>query len=208
MAASRDLDPASDPLPGNLSHVGVVQAPGRPGPKSERPRILVSLSTIFYAGQAKALQNVLDALAGSPGAKRIDAEVIVTTGDTIDPLGLRAGAGVEVQRHLPHDQVMPTLSLVISHGGHGTVMRALCHDVPVIVLPMHPMLDHQMIGESIAARGAGLVLPRQTSPVDIAAAVEQLLGDPLYRTAAAGLGARLRSQPGQVHAADLIEDLL
>ena len=78
-----------------------------------------------------------------------------------------------MQRYLPHDEVMPSMSLVISHGGHSTVMRALCHDVPVLVLPMHPMLDHKMIGESIAAKGAGLVLPRDTKPVDIAAAIGQ-----------------------------------
>jgi UDP:flavonoid glycosyltransferase YjiC (YdhE family) len=208
VTASRDLDPASDPLPVNLSHTGVVQAPVRPRSKTERPQILVSLSTIFYGGQAEALQNVLDALAGSHGPQRIDADVIVTMGDTIDPLSLRTGAHVEVQRHLPHDEVMPSISLVVSHGGHGTVMRALCHDVPVLVLPMHPMLDHQMIGESIAAVGAGRVLPRETNPVEIATAVGQLLGDPRYRVAAADLGAQLRSQPGQEQAADMIEDLL
>ena len=208
VAASRDLDPASDPLPANVSHIGVVQAPVRSGPKTEPPRILVSLSTIFYPGQAETLQAVLDALAGPDGSERIDADVIVTTGDTIDPLSLRAGPRVDVQRYLPHDEVMPSVSLVISHGGHSTVMRALCHDVPVLVLPMHPMLDHQMIGESIAAKGAGLVLPRDSKPVDIAAAIGQLLQDPRYRAAAADLGARLRSQPGQEKAADLIEDLL
>jgi UDP:flavonoid glycosyltransferase YjiC (YdhE family) len=100
------------------------------------------------------------------------------------------------------------LSLVISHGGHSTVMRALCHDVPVLVLPSHPMLDQKMIGESIAAKGAGLVLPRDTEPVDIAAAIGRLLHDPRFRAAAADLGARLRSQPGQERAADIIEDLL
>jgi len=208
VAASRDLDPASDPLPGNVTHVGVVQAPVRPGPKTEPPRILVSLSTLFYPGQAETLQAVLDALAGPDGSKRIDADVMVTTGDTIDPLSLRAGPNVNVQRYLPHDEVMPSMSLVISHGGHSTVMRALCHDVPVLVLPMHPMLDHKMIGESIAAKGAGLVLPRDTKPVDIAAAISRLLHDPRYRAAAAALGARLRSQPGQERAADIIEDLL
>ena len=208
VATSRDLDPASDPLPGNVTHVGVVQAPVRAGPKPDPPRILVSLSTIFYGGQAETLQAVLDAVAGPDGSKRIDADVMVTTGDTIDPLSLRAGPNVNVQRYLPHDEVMPSMSLVISHGGHSTVMRALCHDVPVLVLPMHPMLDHKMIGESIAAKGAGLVLPRDAKLGDIAAAIGRLLHDPRYRRAAADLGARLRSQPGQERAADIIEDLL
>ena len=208
VAASSDLDPASDPLPANISHIGVVQAPVRSGPKTEPPRILVPLSTIFYARASRNPAAVLDALAGPEGSERIDADVIVTTGDTIDPLSLRAGPRVDVQRYLPHDEVMPSVSLVISHGGHSTVMRALCHDVPVLVLPMHAMLDHKMIGESIAGKEAGLVLPRDSKPIDIAAAIGQLLQDPRYRTAAADLGAQLRSQPGQEKAADMIEDLL
>jgi UDP:flavonoid glycosyltransferase YjiC (YdhE family) len=70
------------------------------------------------------------------------------------------------------------------------------------------MLDHQMIGASIAARGAGLVLPRETEPADIAAVVRRLLQEPSYHIAAANLGARLRSRAGQHKAADTIEELL
>ena len=208
VATSRDLDPAPDPLPANLTHVGVVHAPIRPGTKTEPPRILVSLSTIFYGGQAETLQRVLDALAGPDGSKPIDADVVVTTGDSIDPLSLRAGPNTEMHRYLPHDKVLPSVSLVISHGGHSTVMRTLCHGVPLLVLPMHPMLDHQMIGASIAAQGAGLMLPRDTTPADTAAAIRRLLQDPRYQAAAADLGSRLRSQPGQQRAANIVEELL
>ena len=208
VATSRDLDPAPDPLPGNLTYVGVVQAPIQQGTKAEPPRILVSLSTIFYGGQAETLQRVLDALAGPDGSTRVDADVLVTTGDSIDPLSLRAAPNMEVHRYLPHNEVLPSVSLVISHGGHSTVMRALAHGVPMLVLPMHPMLDHKMIGASIAAQGAGLMLPRDTKPADIAAAVRRLLHDPSYQTAAADLGSRIRSQPGQQSAADIVEELL
>ena len=78
VATSRDLDPAPDPLPGNLTYVGVVQAPIQPGPKTEPPRILVSLSTIFYGGQAETLQRVLDALAG---LRRLDTSRCRCPGD-------------------------------------------------------------------------------------------------------------------------------
>jgi UDP:flavonoid glycosyltransferase YjiC (YdhE family) len=208
VATSRVLDPAPDPLPANVSHVGVVQAPIRPGTKAEPPRILVSLSTIFYDGQAEKMQRVLDALAGPDGSQPIAAEVLVTTGDSIDPLSLRAAPNMELHQYLPHDEVLPSVSLVISHGGHSTVMRALGHGVPVLVLPVHPMLDHQMIGTSVAEQGAGVLLPSDAKPADIAAAVTRLLQDPRYQAAAADLGVRLRSQPGQQRAADLVEELL
>jgi UDP:flavonoid glycosyltransferase YjiC (YdhE family) len=73
---------------------------------------------------------------------------------------------------------------------------------------VHPMLDHQMIGASVAQQGAGLLLPSNATPAEIAAAVARLLQDPRHQTAAADLGARLRSQPGQQRAADLVEELL
>jgi hypothetical protein len=110
-------------------------------------------------GQAETLPAVLDALVGPDGSKPIEADVIVTTGHTIDPLSLRAGPNVDVQRHLPHDEVMPATSLVISHDDHSTVMRAICHDVLVLVLPMHPMLDHKMIGPASLTATSPAVVP-------------------------------------------------
>jgi len=31
---------------------------------------------------------------------------------------------------------MPEVSLVVGHGGHGTTMQALAHDLPVLLMPM------------------------------------------------------------------------
>ena len=198
----RELDPAADPLPINVRHVGVVQPQVVPASVPDRPRILVSLSTIYYAGQLAVLQAVLDALA------RVDADVVVTTGDSIDPAALRAAPHVVVRRFVPHDEVMRSASMLVGHGGHSTTMRALAHDLPVLVLPLHPMLDHAMIGQSVADRGAGLVVRRSASPGQFTEAVLTIVNEPRYRAAAAHIGARLRANPGQTAAADLLESLL
>ena len=47
----------------------------------------------------------------------------------------------------------PTVSMVIGHGGHATTMAALAHDLPVLVMPMHPMLDQKMVGQSLVDAG-------------------------------------------------------
>ena len=39
---------------------------------------------------------------------------------------------------MPHAELMPGVSVFVGHGGHGSAMTALAHDVPVVVLPLDP----------------------------------------------------------------------
>ena len=103
---------------------------------------------------------------------------------------------------------MPSASLVVGHGGHSTTMRALAHGVPLLILPMHNVLDQPMIGKAVAGARAGLVLSKTASGAEIRSAVRSLLQDPSYRHAAEAIGARLRSRNGAIAAADEVEGLL
>ncbi len=220
VAADRALDPARDKdLPASLHHVGVVQsrplhfdsapdAPDAPGAPPEHvagdaaPAVLVSLSTTYFPGQDQSLQSILDALAGLP------VRGIVTTGAAVDPGQLRAPANVEVHRYRDHGDVMPAVDLVIGHGGHATTMRALSHDLPLLVMPMHPMLDQKMIGQSVERQGAAKLLRKTASAEQIRDTVRQLLEPGPHRHAAALIGARLRKNSGAVAAADRLSTLL
>jgi UDP:flavonoid glycosyltransferase YjiC (YdhE family) len=133
--------------------------------------------------------------------------VIVTTG-AVAPEALRLPANVELHRYVPHDQIMPSVSLVIGHGGHSTTVRALAHGIPLLILPIHRALDQAMVGEAVASVGAGRVLSKTSSPGEIRSAVWSLLEDPSYRRAAEAVGARLRSRNGAIAAADELETLL
>jgi UDP:flavonoid glycosyltransferase YjiC (YdhE family) len=103
---------------------------------------------------------------------------------------------------------MPSVSLVVGHGGHSTTMRALAHGIPLLILPMHRVVDQLMVGKAVAAAGAGLILPKTASADEIRSAVCSLLEDPSYRHAAQAIGARLRSRDGAIAAADELEGLL
>lgn len=197
------LDPgAAGSPPTNLTFVGpVVEDPLRPTTFRE-PTVLVSLSTFHYRGMTAMLQRIVDATA------QLDARVIVTTGPVIDPAVLRAHGRAEVHRYVPHAELMPEATVVVSHGGHATAMRALAHDLPVLVIPLDPMLDHTMVGKAVQRAGAGRVL-RRTAPGDaIADTVGELLTDGPHRTAAAELGAQIRAGQGAARAADELEKLL
>lgn len=166
------------------------------------PAVLVSLSTYRFAGMTECVQRIMDATAG------LDARVVVTTGPVVDPHDLRPSANHEVHRYVPHDDLMPQMSLVIGHGGHATTMRALAHDVPLIVMPMHPLLDQRLVGRSVVDAGAGRMVKKKVSPGRLRPVVEELLGDGPHRDAAARLGARIRDARGAATAADRVLGLV
>jgi len=203
VATDSALDPAARrKLPANVRYTGVVHTPVKAStPEKDKPLVLVSLSTIFFEGQEATLQAVLDALEGLP------IRGIVTTG-AVPPGALRIPANVEAHEYVPHDEIMPSASLIVGHGGHSTTMRALAHGVPLLILPMHRILDQLMVGKAVAAAGAGRVLPKTASADEIRTAVQSLLQDASYRRVAEVTGARLRSRNGAIAAADELEGLL
>jgi UDP:flavonoid glycosyltransferase YjiC (YdhE family) len=203
VATLPSLDPTYDAGdPGNRVWTGPFVASTMPKDWSEQePHVLVSLSTFAYAGMAQAMQRLLDAVGG------LGVRATVTTGPVLDPADLRAPGNAEVHRFVPHDDLMPAASLLVGHGGHATTMRALAHDLPVLVVPMHPMLDQPMVGRQVQAAGAGRLLRKKASVEQLRAAIGELVADGPHRAAAARLGAEIRSSGGVDRAVELLEQL-
>ena len=205
VATLRSLDPdGRKTLPSIIRFTGPVwQGTPRPAQQTDgEPRVLVSLSSLFFPGQERVLQNALDALSGMP------VRAVVTTGAGVSAGNLRVPANAELHSYLSHADVLPTVSLVVGHGGHATTMAALSRDVPIIVLPMARFMDQFKIGQALEKAGAGRLLPKRSSPARIRQAIEQVLGDDRYRLAASRLGAEIRQQDGASVAADAIAEVL
>jgi len=187
MATSAAFDFAPDTLPPGVQYVGPqldepawaealdadLQGPGK------RPRVVVGFSTTFQ-NHAAVLQRVVDALSDLP------VEGVVTLGETIRAGEVTAAANVCVLRSAPHDLLMRDAAVVVTHGGHGTVCRALAHGKPMLVIP-HGR-DQNDNAVRVTARSAGLALPPTASTAEIRAALARLLDDPTFARAAAGLG--------------------
>lgn len=195
-----ELDPVAHP-PANLRRTGPV-VDVAPREDVDRPRILVSLSTFGFAGMTDTLQKIVDATRG------LGADVVVTTGPVIDPGDITAPTGVEVHRFVPHVELMPRASLLVGHGGHGSTMQALAHDLPVLVVPMDRMADQPTVGRSLVEAGAGRVASRKDSVEVLRAAMADLLADGPHRAAAARLGVAVRRLPGAALGADAVEGLV
>lgn len=158
--------------------------------------VLVSLSGINLPGQLAVMQRAIDAVA------HLGLPLIVTTGPAIDPQNLRVPRDAQVHVYMPHAEAMRHARLVIGHGGHGTTMTALAHDLPVVALPLHPMIDQPIVAAAVERAGAGIALSKRARPATIAAAVQRALDDPAYRAAAARLGATIRDRNAASTAVD------
>jgi UDP:flavonoid glycosyltransferase YjiC (YdhE family) len=200
LATVPTLDPLPAP-PANLVRIGpVVAVAERREPA--RPSVLVSLSTFGFPRMRQSLQAVLDATRG------LGADVVATTGPAVDPAELELPPGVEVHRFVPHVELMPRTTLLVGHGGHGTTMQALAHDLPVVVMPMERLTDQPAVGRTLEEAGAGRMVRKGATAEQLAPVLAELLGDGPHRAAAARLGAEVRSLPGATLGADAVEELL
>ena len=152
-------------------------------PPGDDPLVLVAMSSTFQ-DQLGCLQRIVVALGS------LTVRGLVTTGQALDPARLRAPANVTVLASAPHRQVLEHAAVVVTHGGHGTVMKALAAGVPMLVL--HHGRDQADNAARITARGAGIELGRTASPTAIADAVRRVLEDPSYRESAHRLGEAIR----------------
>lgn len=208
-AADRVLAPsvaALEPRPvraGNVRLTGPIWPVGvSPVPHTGRDRVLVSLSSIFYHGQADALRSILAAVADLP------ASVVLTTGRSLRPEELDVPPNVEAHGFLPHGEIMPTVSMIVGHGGYGTTTQALAHDLPMVVLPVSGLGDQRYVGAAVARTGAGVIPGRRAGTAQIRDAIARMLADGPHRDAAAQLGAQLRAADGPATAAREVEELL
>ncbi|MDB5448744.1 MAG: hypothetical protein JWQ97_4061 [Phenylobacterium sp.] len=193
LATSEAFDFPWEQRPAQVRYVGpqISDPPGAtawrsPWPADDaRPLVLVGFSTTFQ-DHAAVLQRVLDGLAALP------VRVLLTTGEAIDPAELSAPSNAAVMRWAPHVAVMRRAVLVVTHGGHGTVIRALAQGLPSLILPHGRDQDDN--ARRVSERGAGLSLPASASAAEIAVAARRLLDEPAFRAAAERLGAAVRAE--------------
>ena len=123
-------------------------------------------------------------------------------GGAIDPSEVHAAPNTHVVHSAPHDVLMREAALVVTHGGHGTVMQALLNRKPLLVMP-HGRDQHDN-GARVTEAGAGLSIDAGSSAAHIRAALMSLLNDPAYTQAAFELGAQVQAEKD---ASRLVEEL-
>lgn len=190
VTALPSLDPAyAKESEGNCRYVGPIVEVGLPVSRSHhaKKRVLISVSTMGQQGQDRFLHEAAIAVDG------LGMHGVLTTGPAVDPAAVHAPPAIEVHRYLPHADVMPGVELVISHGGHGTAMQALAHDRPLVLAPMHPMIDQPMIARVLGEHGAAVTVRKTASADQISAAITRVAEESSFAESAARIGSEIRS---------------
>ncbi|GAA2659076.1 MULTISPECIES: glycosyltransferase [Actinosynnema] len=188
-------DPAF-PLPGTGFPVRPVVGPvGR----SSGTAVCFTLGTVFNSESGDLFARVLAGLAGLP------VDVVATVGEHVDPAEFRVGERVRVERYLPQSQVLPGCDVVVSHGGSGSVMGALGHGVPLVLLPMGADQPHN--AERCERLGVGVGLdPVGVTPEGVREAVVGVLAG-AHREAALAVREEMLGLPEPAAAVPLLEEL-
>ncbi|HWM04456.1 MAG TPA: nucleotide disphospho-sugar-binding domain-containing protein, partial [Actinophytocola sp.] len=134
----------------------------------------------------------------------LDADVLLTVGQAtdLDLIGT-SPPNVRVERWVDQLEVLGRASVVVNHGGGGTVLGALAAGVPQVVAPLFAS-DQFINAERLDAVGAGrLVAP---AAAEIRAALDAVLTEPSYRDTARALAAELAGQHGTDEFPGLLAD--
>jgi len=168
-------------------------------PPGDLPLVLVAPSTAHDSGN-HLVRTALKALAREP------VRVVATTNRVVPQSPIEVPPNAVLVDWLSYSQLMPAASLVVSHGGHGTVARALGAGTPVLICPI--IGDMSETAMRVAWAGAGLSLPwRLCRPEPLRWAARRILHEPSFAAAAGKIAAWGRENDGAERGAELVERL-
>ncbi len=168
-----------------------------PTPPGDDPLVLVAPSTAQDPGH-RLLRTALQGLGREP--------VRVLAATNRRPLAgpVRVPDNARLVEWVSYSRTMPACALVITHAGHGTLVRALSCGCPVLAVPHAG--DMAENAARAAWAGVGVRLPwRLLSPMSLRLAVRRALSDPALAVRAAELAVWGRRHDGATRAAELVE---
>ena len=168
-------------------------------PPGDAPLVLVAPSTA-HDSENLLVRNALAALASEP------VRVVATTNRVKPRAPIAVPGNAVLVDWLSYSQLMPIAALVICHGGHGTVARALGAGTPVLISPITGDMGETAMRVDWA--GVGKSLPwRLCRPGPLRWATRRLLGDPSFAARAEAIAAWTRTHDGADRGAELVEQL-
>ena len=168
-------------------------------PPGDAPLVLIAPSTAHDSGN-RLVRTALKALADEP------VRVVATTNRVVPQEPIEVPANAVLVDWLSYSQLMPAASLVVSHGGHGTVCRALAAGTPVLICPFTGDMSETAMRVDWAK--VGLSVPWRlckTRPLRWTA--RRMLRDDSFTRRAEDLAVWSRNNDGAERGAVLVEQL-
>ncbi len=167
-------------------------------PEGEEPLVLVAPST-SQDPECELLRAALDGLADEP------VRVLATTNRHRPERPIAVPGNATLVDWVLYSQAMPAADVVICHGGHGTVVRALAVGKSLLICPS--VGDMGENAARVAWSGTGLSVPRRLiSGRAIRLATRRLLREQSFQLAAQSVAAWSSANDGAAAAAELVEE--
>ena len=169
---------------------------------SDEPTLYFTLGTVFNMESGDLFSRVLAGLSELP------INVIVTVGRELDPDALGPQPdNVHIERYIPQSTLLPHCDLAVNHGGSGSVIGALAHGLPMVVIPMGA--DQSLNAGRCEHLGVGIVLDAvRATPRSVREAVATILNGTSYRLAAERIRDEIAALPEAGAAVPLLERLI
>jgi MGT family glycosyltransferase len=148
----------------------------------------LTLGTLFF-GATDVFRTAL------AGLRELPVNVLVTAGPGSDPdrFGPQPG-NVFITDFAPHALLLPHCSGLVTQGGASTIVAALCHGLPHLILPQGA--DQFANSATAVAAGVALVVPpAQLTPEAVTTAATRLLDDPALTRQARTVRAEINAMP-------------
>ncbi|WBB98273.1 activator-dependent family glycosyltransferase [Solwaraspora sp. WMMA2080] len=143
-----------------------------------RPRVCLSLGMSgrdLFGGDLVSVADLLTALA------ELDIELVATLNADQLAAVTTLPDNVRAVDFVPLNELAPTCTAIIHHGGFGTLGNVLVHGIPSLTVPA-PWWDEKDLGTHLHNRHAGIHLdPHTLTPDTVKTALHQLLTDPTYQ---------------------------
>jgi UDP:flavonoid glycosyltransferase YjiC (YdhE family) len=186
------------PLPTTAHHVRLLTTAAGPEEASppyltrrgDVPLVYLTLGTVYNMESGDLFQRVL------VGLRDLPIDLAVTVGRDLDPdeLGPQP-ANVHIERFMPQAALLPRCDMVVSHAGSGSVLGALAHGLPMVLIPIGA--DQPLNAARCRALGVAEVLDAVgATPEMVRAAVVRVLADAGSRGAAMRIRDEIAALPG------------
>ena len=203
--AHPEFVPQADPRP-HHAFVGPMSfEPPRTEPSESAPELAIEPGTVLVATTTAPRDPGVFARAVQAVAE-LGVPVLATrAGATELPPDL--GAHVRVVDHAPHELVLPRVRALVTHGGWGTVSRALRLGVPMVIIPLFG--DQPAVAARAAALGVAYHVPlAEASVAVIRDKVAALLRDELVQARVREVARQLAELDPRRRTGELLERLV
>ena len=184
---SKEFQPCSETFSDRYHFIGPSIRPVKtPMEKTAKKTVYISMGTVvsnkeIYIRSVKAL---LDS----------DYQVIVSMGETKGRFK-NLPDNIKVYPSVDQMAVLKIADVFVTHCGMNSVSEALWHEVPLVLVPRTP--EQEAVARRTEELGAGIMLPESKRRVgEIRAAIDKVLNDESYKTAAAAISGSFKKCGG------------